>query len=315
MSVTQFKIHNSGKRVAIDLNLERFFGRNKNMPLTEAYDDFILSRKAMNCSAKTIQTYTCVLGRFVRWLNNHGIQSVSQVTNRHVRQFLSEVQGKPWTLNGYGRAIRTLVRFWYREGYLSKSIEVPVPSVPKQKLPVLSTDQIRTILSVCTLKERVIFTFMLDSGLRRQEVCNLNIGDINLRTGVIRVVQGKGKKDRIAVIGMNTQKLMSEYLKKLPCVSEDTPLFTSALGERFTGDGLQSFFERLSKKVGFKVTAHMVRRTFATLCLRLGMDMVSLQTLLGHSSLETTRRYIQLIEDDLLEAHRKSSPIDRLRLE
>lgn len=111
MSVTQFKIHNSGKRVAIDLNLERFFGRNKNIPLTEAYDDFILSRKAMNCSAKTIQTYTCVLGRFVRWLNNHGIQSVSQVTNRHVRQLLSEVQGKPWTLNGYGRAIRTLMRF------------------------------------------------------------------------------------------------------------------------------------------------------------------------------------------------------------
>lgn len=314
MSVTQHNIHNSDKRSAIDLKLRHLFGGNTSVSLMEAYNDFILSRKAMNCSAKTIRTYSCILGRFICWLSGCGIRSAKQVTNRHIRQFLAEVQGKPWTLNGYGRAVRTLVRFWYREGYLPKSIEVIVPSVPKQKLPVLSTDQITTILSVCNLKEKALFMFMLDSGLRRQEVCNLNIGDINLKTGMVRVVQGKGKKDRIAVIGMNTRKLINEYLKTLPCLSENAPVFPSVLGERFTGDGLQSFFERLSRKVGFKITAHMVRRTFATLCLRLGMDMVSLQTLLGHSNLETTRRYIQLIEDDLLEAHRKASSVDRLCL-
>jgi len=313
MSVTPTNIQDSRKRIAIDL--KRFLGSHTGVSLAEAYNDFILSRRAMNCSAKTIRTYSCVLGRFIDWLSNNGIRSPRQITNRHIRQFLAEVRGKPWTLNGYGRAIRTLVRFWYREGYLSKPIDVIVPSVPKQKLPVLSEDQIRAVLNACNLREKAIFMFMLDSGLRRQEVCNLNIGDINLKTGVVKIVQGKGKKDRIVVIGTSTRRLMSKYFKTLPYHSESAPAFPLASGERFTGDGLQSLFKRMSKKVGFKVTAHMVRRTFATFCLRLGMDMVSLQTLLGHSSLETTRRYIQLIEDDLLEAHRKASPVDRLHLD
>ncbi len=288
--------------------------KNSGVSLTCAFDDFILSRKAMRCSEKTLRTYISLLGRFIQWLEKQGVSAPIEITNQHIRKFLAEIQGKPWTLNGYGRAIRTLMRFWYQEGYIQKELKVIVPSVPKQRLPFLTVDQITKILDVCDLREKALFMFMLDSGLRRQEVCNLDLRNIDLKTGAVRVVQGKGKKDRLAVIGENTRQVLCEYLNTLPSCSENDPVFRTVSGRRFTGEGLQSFYERLSKKVGFKVTAHMVRRTFATLCLKLGMDIASLQLILGHSSIETTRQYIQLLDDDLITAHRKASPADRLCL-
>jgi len=75
---------------------------------------------------------------------------------------------------------------------------------------------------------------------------------------------------------------------------------------------LRSLLLRIGKKAGIHLSPHALRRTFATLSLQNGMDIVSLQTLLGHSSLETTRRYIQWLDSDLLEDHRKHSPADNL---
>lgn len=283
--------------------------------ISQSIDDFILSRKAMRCSPKTLATYQSMLGRFARWLEAHGIQSPDQLTPRSVRAFLAELQGKAWTLNGYGRAIRTLLRFWHEEGYLPQAIKVKVPSVPKQRLPFLTADQVKTVLRTCDLREKALILFMIDSGLRRQEVCNLNIGDVDPQTGAVRVIQGKGKKDRLAAIGSTTRHTLLAYLDTAPNKDPKSPLFQTVNGKRFTGDGIQSLFRRLSRKVGFKVTAHMLRRSFATFALRLGMDIVSLQALLGHSSIETTRHYIQLLDDDILAAHHKASPADKLQFE
>ena len=68
---------------------------------------------------------------------------------------------------------------------------------------------------------------------------------------------------------------------------------------------------RISERAGIKVTPHALRRTFATLSRRSGMDLLELQALMGHASLEMTKRYIEMLEDDLIEAHRKHGPIDR----
>lgn len=287
---------------------------NNTVSIHDAFQEFLLSRKAMQCSPKTLLTYRSVLGRFIRWLETQGVLKVNQVTAKHIRHFMAQLSGKPWTLNGYGRAIRTLLLFWYSEELLPKKIEIRVPAVPKQKLPFLTSAQIRQVLQVCTPMERAIVLLIVDSGLRRQEVCALNIGDIDIQTGLIRVVQGKGKKDRIVFIGESTVKALLDLIPDINVRAKDTPLFRSASGKRLTGDGLYDIFCRLSKRSGIKVTPHMLRRSFATLSLKLGMDIVSLQTFMGHSSLETTRRYIQLLDDDLYLAHRKAGPVDRLEL-
>ena len=78
-----------------------------------------------------------------------------------------------------------------------------------------------------------------------------------------------------------------------------------------TPNGLRSILLRLSKKSGLHITPHSLRRTFATLALRAGMNPLHLQGLLGHTTLEMTRKYIQMVDDDLIKAHNEFSPIDK----
>lgn len=277
------------------------------------YDNFILSREAMNVSKSTIITYRSVLGKFIAWLESEGITAPNQITSFHIRSFMSQVKGKPWTLNGYGRAIRTLMIFWFEERTIPEKIKVEVPRVRRQKLPFLTGPQIKQLLDLCTARERALVTFMVDTGLRRMEVSNLNVSDVNFDNGAVRVLHGKGDKYRLAVIGPTAKRTLLTAMKHNKDKSEDAPLFQTREGNRLTGNAIQLLFRRLSERTGMKVTPHMLRRSFATLTLKSGIDLVSLQILMGHESIETTRGYIQLLDDDLIKAHSVHSPMDNLR--
>ncbi len=293
--------------------LENQFFNIGSAALRDAWTDFILSRQAMLCTTRTLENYQWVLGKFITWLEGQGITSPEQVSARHVRQYLALYADKSdWYLNGHARAIRTLLRFWHREGYLPQPVTFDMPKVHQKRLPFLTAEQVKQVLDVCTTREKAIILLMVDSGLRRQEVCNLNRSDIDLQTGVIRVRQGKGRKDRIAVIGATTRRALLRYWRECPNQADDAPVIQTENGQPLNGYGLQTLLRRLSQKSGVRFSAHALRRTFATLALQAGMDLVSLQTLLGHSDISTTRGYIQWLDDNLLEAHRRHSPIDNL---
>jgi site-specific recombinase XerD len=95
-------------------------------------------------------------------------------------------------------------------------------------------------------------------------------------------------------------------------LASDTPIFQSRNGSRFTGPGFLQIFRRISKEAGFHVTPHVLRRTFVILSLRAGMDVLYLQSMLGHANLDMVRHYAQIVDDDLLQAHKAHSPVDNL---
>jgi integrase/recombinase XerD len=154
--------------------------------------------------------------------------------------------------------------------------------------------------------------FMADSGTRRQETINLNWGDVDIQSGLVRVARGKGGKARSVVIGATTRRALLKYRRTVPDHTEDAPLFQAKGGGRFTGKGFREIFVRLSKRSGIQVNAHSLRRTWAILCLRAGMDVLNLQALGGWADLTMVKHYAQIVDDDLLQAHKKSSPIDYL---
>jgi site-specific recombinase XerD len=92
--------------------------------------------------------------------------------------------------------------------------------------------------------------------------------------------------------------------KRLLSLDADTLLFQTKGGGRFTGKGFREIFVRLSQRAGIPVNAHVMRRTFTILSLRAGMSPLHLQALLGHASLEMVRHYAQMVDDDLLQAHK-----------
>jgi integrase/recombinase XerD len=284
-----------------------------SIPLRDAWSDFVLSRQAMQVTQRTLKNYQFILGKFINWLESQGITKPEEVSARFVRNYLALFSGKSdWYVNDQARAIRTLLRFWYKEGYLPAPVTFDMPKVHQKRLLFLNAEQVQKLVSVCNVKELAIVLLMVDSGLRRQEVINLDIKDVDIKSGLVVVRQGKGRKDRISAIGATTRRAILKYLPTLQNQDKNMPLFQTKDGGRYTAAGFRSLFVRLSKKAGFNVTPHALRRSFATLSLQSGLDIVSLQTLMGHSNIETTRRYIQWLDSDILEAHHLHSPVDNL---
>ena len=122
---------------------------------------------------------------------------------------------------------------------------------------------------------------------------------------------GKGRKYRTVIVGVKTRRVLLKYHTEIN-PDDSAPLFQTNSGDRFTESGLHSWMRRLSERTGIHITPHALRRTFATLSLRAGMNVFQLQGLLGHSSLEMTRHYVSLIDKDLIDAHQKHGPVDNL---
>lgn len=287
-----------------------------SVALRDAYTDFILSRQAMLCTQSTMQFYRFTTGVFLTWCELQGVTSPEEVTARYVRQYLAELATKgrkDTTLHANARAIRTLLRFWHNEGYIPLPVKFEMPKLAKKRLPVLSAEQLQTVIKACNVRDRAIVLLMADSGLRRAEVCALDWQDVDMQTGLVRVKQGKGRKDRSAVIGSTTRRALLAYRRTLGNYPDNLPIFRSRIGARLTGSGLLTVFRRLSRQTGVHITPHALRRTFVILSLRNGMDVLHLQAMLGHAGLEMVRHYAQLVDDDLLQAHRQHSPIDNLK--
>lgn len=284
-----------------------------SVDLQDNYTDFLLSRQAMNCTPTTLDFYRHTAGAFLTWLEGQGITQPDQITARHVRAYLAGLIAKgrkDTTLHAHARAIRTLLRFWYGEKYIPAAIRFEMPKLTKKRLPVLTVAEVGKVVKACSVRDKAIVLLMVDSGLRRAEVCALNWSDVNIETGLIRVKQGKGRKDRSSVIGITTRRALLAYRRTL--VNRDGPLFKTESGTRFSGNGLMMMFRRLSHKTGILITAHCLRRTFAILALRAGMDVLHLQNLGGWSSLDMVDHYAAMIDEDLLQAHKEHSPIDSL---
>lgn len=277
--------------------------------------DFILSRQAMMCTQNTIRQYRYLLRRSIDWFEQHEITCPEEITCKLIRQFFSELFNQGCSdsyVHTYARVLKTFIRFMVEENYLSEEIRVPMPKIAEKQLLVYNESQVKQILLNCQNRRDLAFIlFMLDTGLRNTEVRKLNWDDINLKTGVVRVKEGKGRKFRIGVTGVNTRRALLKYRSEIDC-SLTNPVFQTQSGTRFTAPGLRSWMMRLSDRTKIHITPHALRRTFATLSIRAGMDVFQLQILLGHSSLEMTRHYVRLVDEDLIRTHKAHGPVDNI---
>lgn len=283
--------------------------------LQDAYTDFVLSRQAMRVSKATAEFYRYTAGMFITWLEQQNITEPVEVSARHVRAYLAELAGRKlseWTCNGHARAIKTLVRFWHNEGYITAEIKFEMPKLSKKRMDDLTAGEVKAVLKNCSIREKALFLLMVDTGLRRTELVALNWGNVDMNSGIVMIVRGKGGKARSVVISATTRRALLTYRRTITKFDDKAALIQTEDGNRFTGDGLYQMIRRLSKRTGLKFSPHALRRTCAILSLRAGMSPLHLQAILGHSSLEMVRRYAQLVEDDIVQAHNEHSPIENI---
>ncbi|MFC1871302.1 tyrosine-type recombinase/integrase [Chloroflexota bacterium] len=294
--------------------------------LRQQFQYFLIFCKVEGFVPKTIQNYTDIINPFIAFCRNElGIEDATCVTSHHVRSYLLTFKDrvKPYTFHDYFRAIKRFLNWLVDEGVLSVSpmSNMKTPPVPKVLIKPFHIEDLQSLLALCDkktflgIRNRAIILMLLETALRLEELANIQIEDINFNRGIIKVM-GKGARERVVAIQPRTQKAILHYLinrndtHRCLWVSEErAPLGLS---------GIYLMIHKLGKRAGLKnvrCSPHTFRHTGATMCLNNGAGEFEVQAMLGHSTLTMTRRYVASINSETAaEAHKRFSPVERLKL-
>lgn len=200
-------------------------------------------------------------------------------------------------------------------------LTIQPPKVTKVEVEPFSKEEVKNLLSVVdkksngdkhpfALRNRAIILTLLDTGLRASEACNLKIADVEMKTGKVKVENGKGNKTRFVWLGAGARKAVWKYLADRDN-DPAQPLFLGENKKEIERTNLRKILNRIGTKAGVKdCYPHRFRHTFAIEYLRNGGDIFTLQTLLGHSSLEMVRYYSKIATIDTERVHKRASPVD-----
>jgi site-specific recombinase XerD len=296
--------------------------------LRDLIDEYLAALKVAGRSPRTIDWYRDFLREFVRFVERDGRAATGgDLQAPVVRRWLLSLQSRPRRLAPISVAgrVRTLKAFgtWVASelDLASNPLRaVPLPRVPDQLVPSLRDPEIIALLRAVEgsrdpERDRAIVLLLLDTGVRVSEAASLRIGDVDLAEGRCRVL-GKGGRERVVPIGRRARKALRAWMIHRRGVRDDDSLFTGPAGHRLTARGLYQLIHRLAERAELQTrcSPHVLRHTFARSFLTNGGDVFSLQRILGHSpsSIQVTRRYVDLLDDDLRAVHRHASPADRL---
>ncbi len=291
----------------------------EDTPLARAVNQFLLDCAARNLTAGTVHFYWQRLRSFLAFLAGKGITDPEGITPALLREFIASYSDRSASYqHQHARAVKTFCGFLVREGLLTASpmTAVRMPKLPKDVLDPFDAGDVQNLLEACECdRDRAIVLTLLDSGVRASELLALDVGDLDAKTGALRVRLGKGRKTRVTFIGPQTRKAIARYLAERGKPASTDPLFVTLTRDcgRITFFGLQSLLGRLGRAAGVKpMGAHRFRRTFAIESLRAGMPLPQLAALMGHEGLAVLQRYLRLVDEDLRAAHEAHGAVDRL---
>jgi len=289
--------------------------------MAQAVESFFARCAGAGLAEGTVQFYRGRLDNFRRYLEQHAPGTrPAEVTSALVRDFLGAERERTSTAGAHHARATLSVFFAHleREGMVSENPMSKVERVKaSQKLvhPV-SEEEIERLLSVCGrgflgARLRALLLLMVDTGLRASEVCGLDLTDVDLTAGLLRVRHAKGGKEREVPFGQATRASLLRYLARRGELAERA-FFVTHFGDRLDRGDLFRICQQAGEKAGVPgLHPHRLRHTAATLFLRGGGNLFSLQRMLGHSSLTMVRRYAEVTQSDLVEQHRQASPGDR----
>ncbi len=294
-------------------------------------DGWLLSCQISQHSERTLGNRRMVLDKLLWFFKQKDIQDCGVTELRVFLAYLStghKDKGGRWgnpqltetvksrTVKDYHATLRTLFNWIVSEGALrvSPMERIPVPVDRPDSIEPFTEAQVKALLEAAKKtrqprRDEALTLFLLDTGCRASELCDLNLNDVDM-SGKKASVEGKGGKSRPVYFGRTTGRALWQYLREDERTPEE-PLFQSERGERLTRSGLRQLIERIGKVAGIesvRCSPHTFRHTFAISFLREGGNQFTLMHILGHTHLAMTARYVHLAQADVENQHRQFSP-------
>lgn len=291
------------------------------LTLKQAFDLFIFDRQTF-CLDTTIENYKNTIRYFCDYMEESRncpsdqipLGSISTLDlkkyviwlrsrPRNIHHPFKESGGKlsKRSIRNYTVDLKTFLNYLYKEGY-GENIGAGLTVIKAERKTVipLSAPEIKSIDELFNRRTALgcrnycIIHLMLDAGLRSNEVCTLQIQDINFENRYVRIF-GKGSKERVVPMAANLCQYLYKYMTLYRTWTDSGSLFSGINHEPLTDSAIKSLFARIRKKTGIeRVKPHLLRHTFATCYILDGGSVEMLRILLGHESISTTQIYMHL---------------------
>lgn len=309
---------------------------NTPITLSKAIEGYKLAAEARHLSPNTIADYTNSFRKFIEYLTDDPV--FTDIDHITIQRFIADqtTVTKKTCLNYY-TALAALWTWAVREGLVSRHVvhQVEPPAQESRQVIPFTQSDVKALLAALSRsraytrpgkracdhrlsaadRNRSIIMLLLDTGLRASELCELKIYSMDMRNHRIKVVGGKGDKDRLLPFSARTGQALWRYLASRPEALTNEPLFATQDNDPMTRDRLLKLCHSLGQRAGVNdCHPHRFRHTFAVEFLKNGGNAYALQDMLGHTTMEMVKVYLHLAQVDLDAAHKIASPVDNWRL-
>ena len=294
-------------------------------PIDDVIATYLTACEVEGKTAHTVKSYRASLADFRRVGQKVGLPAAADgYTVAHVYTFLQDLRARrarPAYQHRRHREVKAFFSWCRRTGYVEENIfaRVPLVKLEQQIIEPFSQADVQRLLdsqdraTYLGCRNYALFLFLLDTGVRVSECVAVDLADVDWEQGRVRVLHGKGKKQRWVAIGALTAEALREYISRYRGPSPGA-LFQSRKGQAVRPNALNVMMRRVAVRMGLrKVHPHWFRHTFATWAIRSQAREIDVQILLGHSSLTMVQRYARTYSSEqAVKAHAGVSPVGQL---
>lgn len=289
------------------INLDSFRNRKKHPHHKYCPEDYLNKLEYKRYSLNTAKTY---ISCFEKFMNHFKEYDLLEINENDIQNYLNLMANNGVSSSQLNQILNA-VKFYYEvvKEMPNRFYSIDRPFKQERLPKVLSKEEIISIINATTnIKHKCVLSLLYSSGLRRQELLDLKLEDIDSKRMVINVRGGKGQKDRMTIL---SEKVLADLRKYFKEWKPKVYLFEGPSGKKYGRSSVSKILENAALTAGIqkKVTPHMLRHSFATHLLESGTDLRYIQSLLGHNSSKTTEIYTRVSFSHIQQV---KSPIDSL---
>ena len=294
--------------------------------LEAAFNEYLMEKEARNLSPKTLTNYQDTFNVFMNFNSFDSNTEAKEVTSKHIYKWISVMKQnaiKPSSINHYLRDMRAFL-YWCMDAdraYIEKPFKIQLIEGQEEQLKLFTDDEVAALLekprrndSFAEWRSWAIVNWVLATGNRAATICDVRISDINYGKKEITLHHTKNKKAQILPLSSSLEVVLKEYIRMWRWDSVDGWLFPNVGEEQLTTHALRLAFGRYCKNRGVThANIHGLRHNFAKGWVQNNGNMFALQKILGHSSLDMTKKYVRLFAEDIKEDYDKFNPLDTIK--
>ena len=284
------------------------------------YINYIIFERGL--SNNTVNSYKEDLYLYKSYLKQKNISKTSSITTKDIEKYLIYLQDNEYTITSIARkltAIKNFHKYLFQKKIVSENVAETIerPKLRKSLPKVMTVEEVDKLLNIeCNTvfdyRNKAMLELLYATGLRISELLNLKLSDVDLENCVVRCF-GKGSKERIVPIGEYVLYYLNIYLDKRCELSKNNKceyLFLNKLGGKLSRFSFFKIIKKilLEKNINISLSPHTLRHSFATHMLEYGADLRTIQELLGHSNIATTKIYTHISNKKIEEDYKKFHP-------